>query len=145
MEYENIEEDILENETVEEIDLGYNENSTLDDKLDRIEALLNEDINLRSKEDEIVEDLQEYEQQRTDLYTTGSGNNVDVVSPQYSQYIYDLLMDSTIKVEIVENETISEKQLNDYKPIDQVFIVMFILLWLVVIYQFIERHVFKRR
>lgn len=137
MEYENIEEDILEDETIQETELGYNENSTLEDKLDRIEALLNEDIIMR--ETMITTSGEELTDEQNIVTSSG------VEQPNYNQYIYDLLTDSTVKVEIVENETISEKQLNDYKPIDQVFIVMFILLWLVVIYQFIERHVFKRR
>lgn len=137
MEYENIEEDILEDETIQETDLGYNENTTLEDKLDRIEALLNEDITMR----ETMVTTSGEELTEEENIVTSSG----VEQPNYNQYIYDLLTDSTVKVEIVENETISDKQLNDYKPIDQVFIVMFILLWLVVIYQFIERHVFKRR
>lgn len=142
MEYE---ENILQDDALGEDLLPSDQDSTLEDKLDHIEALLNEDIALRSQEDEIVEDLQEDEQQRTDLYTTGSGDDANVGSPDYSQYIYDLLTDSTIKVEIVDDRSIFEKQLNDYSVVETIGVVGLMLAFICIIVAFINRYTPKRR
>lgn len=142
MEYE---ENILQDDASGEDLLPSDQNSTLEDKLDHIEALLNEDIALRSQEDEIVEDLQEDEQQRTDIYATGSGNDVNVDAPNYSQYIYDLLTDSTIKVEIVDDRSIFEKQLNDYSVVETIGVVGLMLAFICIIVAFINRYTPKRR
>lgn len=74
------------------------------DQLDRIEAFLNEDIALREAEQLNTSSGSELE--------TSSG----VVSPDYAQYIYDLLMDGSITVQVVEEQQtpILEKHLNDY-------------------------------
>ena len=142
MEYE---ENILQDDASREDLLPSDQDSTLEDKLDHIEALLNEDIALRSQEDEIVEDLQEDEQQRTDLHTSGSGNDVNVGDPNYTQYIYDLLTDSTIKVEIVDDRSIFEKQLNDYSVVETIGVVGLMLAFICIIVAFINRYTPKRR
>lgn len=142
MEYE---ENILQDDASGEDLLPSDQDSTLEDKLEHIEALLNEDIALRSQEDEIVEDLQEDEQQRTDLYTTSSGNDVNVGDPNYTQYIYDLLTDSTIKVEIVDDRSIFEKQLNDYSVVETIGVVGLMLAFICIIVAFINRYTPKRR
>ena len=101
-------EDILEDTTLDEDILSSNSTDTLEDKLDRVEALLNEEITKREAgEDEEV--LEQGQRNIQSINSTDSG----VSDPDYSQYIYDLLTDSTIKVEIVESQDITEKSLND--------------------------------
>lgn len=140
MNEEYIQEDLLEDTTLDEDDVSLNENSTLEDKLDRVEALLNEEISLRENE----LDNQEME--------TGSGaepvvTNTDsgVVVPDYSQYIYDLLTDSTVKVEIVEQKTIFEKQLNEYTVGEALGVCGIILGLICIIVAFVDKYTFKRR
>lgn len=142
MEYE---ENILQDNASGEDLLSLDQDSTLEDKLDHIEALLNEDITLRSQEDENLEDVQEDEQQGTDIYTTDSGVNDNVDAPNYSQYIYDLLTDSTIKVEIVDDRSIFEKQLNDYSVVETIGVVGLMLAFICIIVAFINRYTPKRR
>lgn len=94
-----------EEEYVEDIeDNTENISVSSSDQLDRIEALLNEDIALREAEQLNTSSGSEME--------TSSG----VVSPDYAQYIYDLLMDGSITVQVVEEQQtpILEKHLNDY-------------------------------
>lgn len=141
MEYE---ENILQDNASGEDLLPSDQDTSLEDKLDRIEALLNEDITLRSQENEVVEDLQENEQQGADIYTTGSGVDNDVV-PNYSQYIYDLLTDSSIKVEIVDDRSIFDKELNDYSVAEAIGVVGLMLGFICIIVAFINRYTPKRR
>lgn len=136
MEYE---ENILQDNASGEDLLSSDQDNTLEDKLDHIEALLNEDIALRMNED--VEE--EEEQQEIILRTTESGN--DQVSPDYSQYIYDLLTDSSIKVEIVDNSNIFEKKLNDYNVVESIGVVALMLGFICIIVAFINRYTPKRR
>lgn len=134
------EEDVLEDSTLTEDVLSSDQDSTLEDKLDRIEALLNEEITLRENEEsETV--LDEGQGNQRTVLTTGSG----VSDPDYSQYIYDLLSDSTIKVEVVEEQTIFDKQLNDYSVIEGVGVIGLMLGVGVLIGAFINRYTFKRR
>ena len=140
MNEEYIQEDLLEDTTLDEDDVSLNENSSLEDKLDRVEALLNEEISLRENE----LDNQEME--------TGSGaesvvTNTDsgVVVPDYSQYIYDLLTDSTIKVEVVEQKTIFEKQLNEYTVTEALGVCGICLGLICIIVAFVDKYTFKRR
>lgn len=134
------EEDVLEDSTLTENVLSSDQNSTLEDKLDRIEALLNEEITLRETEQtETI--LDERKGNERTMLTTGSG----VSDPDYSQYIYDLLSDSTIKVEVVEEQTIFDKQLNDYSVIEGVGVIGLMLGVGVLIGAFINRYTFKRR
>ena len=115
MEYE-IQEDLLENESSYENDSSSDQVDTLEEKLDHVEALLNENISLlEGQENEDYERIQEIDEQRTDngIVSTESGDNV--LNPDYSQYIYDFLTDSQIRVETVQSEdNIFNKPLNDY-------------------------------
>ena len=140
MNEEYIEETILEDTTSDEDVLSSSEADTLEDKLDRVEALLNEEISLRENEF----DNQEME--------TGSGveysdydTDSGVVVPDYSQYIYDLLTDSTIRVEVVEEQTIFEKQLNDYTVGEALGVCGIILGLICITVAFVDKYTFKRR
>lgn len=134
------EEGVLEDTTLDENVLSSDQDNSLEEKLDRIEALLNEEITLRETEETENELEQEQGSERT---VTGSGSiNND---PDYSQYIYDLLTDSTIKVEVVEEKTIFDKQLNDYSVIEGVGVIGLMLGFGVLIGAFINRYTFKRR
>lgn len=134
------EEDLLEDTTFTEDVLSSDQNTSIEDKLDRIEALLNEDITLRETEENETELEQGQGSERT---VTGSG--VMLNDPDYNQYIYDLLSDSTIKVEVVEEQTIFDKQLNDYSVIEGVGVIGLMLAVGVLIGAFINRYTFKRR
>ena len=91
MEYE---ENLLETESFTEDDLSSDENDSLEEQLDRIEALLNEEITLRETEQSQTEMVTESGSEYSE-FATSSG----VDSPNYSQYIYDYLTDSvTISV-----------------------------------------------
>lgn len=127
------EEDFLQDDTSTEDNISYDQDTTLEDKLDHIEALLNEDITLRIQEEELVTSSGVEE-------VTSSGVNV----PDYSQYIYDLLSDSSIKVEIV-GDTITEKQLNDYSVIESIGLIGLIIGFICVGVAFINKYTFKRR
>ena len=140
MNEEYIEETILEDTTSDEDVLSSSEADTLEDKLDRVEALLNEEISLRENEF----DNQEME--------TGSGveysdydTDSGAVVPDYSQYIYDLLTDSTIRVEVVEEQTIFEKQLNDYTVGEALGVCGIILGLICITVAFVDKYTFKRR
>ncbi len=93
---------VSDNEYSEEINVS-DQNISLSDKLDRIEALLNEDIALRQNEQ----------------LTTSSGEtsvSANEIQPDYTQYIYDLLTDTTLKVEVIqeEPEPITVRKISDY-------------------------------
>ena len=114
-------------------------NNTLEDKLDRVEALLNEEISYRENQENENEMVTESGSEQP-MLVTSSG----VSTPDYSQYIYDLLTDSTIRVEIVQ-EDISEKPLNDY-GITQVLLVLVLLALLVTIFgELLNKYIFKYR
>lgn len=133
-------EDILEDTTLDEDILSSNSTDTLEDKLDRVEALLNEEITKREAgEDEEV--LEQGQRNIQSINSTDSG----VSDPDYSQYIYDLLTDSTIKVEIVESQDITEKSLNDYS-VSQVLLTLIFIAFLVTIFtSFLDKYIFKFR
>ena len=133
-------EDILEDTASNEDILSSNSPDTLEDKLDRVEALLNEEITKREAgEDEEV--LEEGQRNIQSINSTDSG----VSDPNYSQYIYDLLTDSTIKVEIVESQDITEKSLNDYS-VSQVLLTLIFIAFLVTIFtSFLDKYIFKFR
>lgn len=133
-------EDILENTASDEDILSSNSPDTLEDKLDRVEALLNEEITKREA-GEGEEILEEGQRNIQSTNSTGSG----VSDPNYSQYIYDLLTDSTIKVEIVESQDITEKSLNDYS-VSQVLLTLIFIAFLVTIFtSFLDKYIFKFR
>lgn len=149
MEMENnvYEEDILETESLIDDDTSSAESSSLEDQLDRIEALLNEDITLRESANENSEELQEDVEQGSNILSTDSGVSSDVPAPNYSQYIYDLLTDSSIKVEIVQQEdpTIFEKHLNDYTVTESILVIGLFCALSIIATHFIEKYVFKFR
>ena len=133
------EEDLLEDEALIDDDSSSNNGDTLEQKLDRVEALLNEDIALRTSEnnEDLVED-------QVEEVVTGSGA---VPDPDYSQYIYDLLTDSTVQVELVQQESdnIFDKQLNDYTVTETMMVLGLVIAFSVISTHFIEKHVFKFR
>lgn len=127
-------EDILEDTTFDEDILSSTSPDSLEDKLDRVEALLNEEITYRDQEQ----------------VTTGSGSESvmlsttsGVVTPDYNQYIYDLLTDSTVKVEIVESEDITEKPLNSYGVTEALNVILIVLILIMFADHFIHDYVFK--
>lgn len=137
MEYD-VQEDILESESFNENDSSYVENNSLEEKLDHVEALLNENITLLESE-KVEEPEEEIEEEITQ---TVSGNSV----PNYDQYIYDLLTDSNIRVETVQgDETIFNKPLNDYSVSEGFLVIITLLLLVRFMGEFIEKYVFKRR
>lgn len=123
-------EDLLEDATSDEDILSSDESVTLEDKLDRVEALLNEEIALRENEEDL--------ENEDSVMRTTSG-----AEPNYNQYIYDLLTDSTIKVEIVEEQDITEKPLNDYSISDALNVILIVLILFMFAYKFITEYVFK--
>ena len=106
---------------------------SLEDKLDRVEALLNEEISYRENQEFSTESGDQYNES-----VTSSG----VDSPDYSQYIYDLLTDSTIKVEIVDS-SISDKPLNNYS-VSEVLLVLVLGAFVVSLFSnFLDKYIFK--
>ena len=137
MEYE---ENLLETESFTEDDLSSNENDSLEEQLDRIEALLNEEITLRETEQSQTEMVTESGSEYTE-FATSSG----VDAPNYPQYIYDYLTDSTIKVEIVGEKNLFEKQLNEYTVGESLEVVGIVLGFIALSVAFINKYTFKRR
>ena len=137
MEYE---ENLLETESFTEDDLSFDENDSLEEQLDRIEALLNEEITLRDTEQSQIEMVTESGSEYTES-TTSSG----VDAPNYPQYIYDYLTDSTIKVEIVGEKNLFEKQLNEYTVGESLEVVGIVLGFIALSVAFINKYTFKRR
>ena len=120
-------EDLLESEPYDEVVLSSDQVIQLGDKLDRIEALLNEEIS-------------HYDQEQM---VTGSGNQPIMLDPNYTQYIYDLLTDSTVKVQIVEEDDITNKPLNQYSVGSSLQVIIIILLLIIIADHFIHDYVFK--
>lgn len=134
MENEEImEEDFLSNDASGEDDISSAATNTLEDKLDHIEALLNEDITLRTTSSGVEEVEEEV--------ITSSGVEV----PNYTQYIYDYLSDSTVKVEIVGEKGIFEKQLNDYNVVESIGVISLFIAFGFIVGVFVNRFTFKRR
>ena len=136
MEYE---ENLLETESFTEDDISSDENDSLEEQLDRIEALLNEEITLRETEQSQTEMVTESGSEYTES-TTSSG----VDAPNYPQYIYDYLTDSTIKVEIVGEKNLFEKQLNEYTVGESLEVVGIVLGFIALSVAFINKYTFKR-
>ena len=134
MENEEImEEDFLSNDASGEDDISAVETNTLEDKLDHIEALLNEDITLHTTSSG-VEEIEE------EIKTSSA-----VEEPNYTQYIYDYLSDSTVKVEIVGEKGIFEKQLNDYNVVESIGVIALFIAFGFIVGVFVNRFTFKRR
>lgn len=128
------EEIIVNDESSMESVLSSDEsNYSLEDKLDRVEALLNEEISYRENQEFSTESGDQYNE-----FATSPG----VDSPDYSQYIYDLLTDSTIKVEIVDS-SISDKPLNNYS-VSEVLLVLVLGAFVVSLFSnFLDKYIFK--
>ena len=120
--------------SMEDVILSVENNSTLEDKLDRVEALLNEEISQREIEQNQTESGVELP-----LLTTSSG----VDNPDYSQYIYDLLTDSSIKVEIVENEDISNKPLANYSVMESLLLLVLVFFVVYMFSNWVDKYIFK--
>lgn len=130
------EEDVLEDETPIDDDSSSDQSSALMDKLERVEALLNEDIALREgSEPELV---------TSSGSETVSGNEA---APNYSQYIYDLLLDGSVTVQVIKEEepTIFNKQLNDYTVSEAILVIGLLVALGSLAVHFIEKYVFKYR
>lgn len=127
------EETVLSDDEHTEDNISSDQANTLEDKLDHIEALLNEDITLRTTTSGV--------EQVEEEVTTTSG----VEEPNYTQYIYDYLSDSTVKVEIVGEKGIFEKQLNDYNVIESIGVIALFIAFGFVVGVFVNRFTFKRR
>ena len=137
MEYE---ENVLYDDAFGEDDISSSENDSLEQKLDRIEALLNEEISLRETE-QLQEEMVTESGSEYSVFTTDSG----VVEPNYSQYIYDLLTDSTIKVEIVQEQPNVNTPIKDM-PFDvQLGILAISIALTVLAVAFINKYTPKRR
>lgn len=137
MEYE---ENILYDDALGEDDISSSENDSLEQKLDRIEALLNEEISLRETE-QLQEEMVTESGSEYSVLTTDSG----VVEPNYSQYIYDLLTDSTIKVEIVQEQPNVNTPIKDM-PFDvQLGILAISIALTVLAVAFVNKYTPKRR
>ena len=137
MEYE---ENILYDDALGEDDISSSENDSLEQKLDRIEALLNEEITLRENEQ-----LQEELEEEQGVESVVSDSIVRNVEPNYPQYIYDLLTDSTIKVEIVQEEPNVNTPIKDM-PFDvQLGILAISIALTVLAVAFINKYTPKRR
>lgn len=134
------EENVLYDDAFGEDDISSSENSSLEEKLDRIEALLNEEITLRESE-ENVDELEEEQGIESDVRSVSS----NLAEPNYPQYIYDLLTDSTIKVEIVGEKSLFEKQLNEYTVGESLEVVGIVLGFIALTVAFINKYTFKRR
>lgn len=108
------EELIMEDLSDNEEDISNNTDISLNEKLDRIEALLNEDISLRENDALVVTETS------SGAMETSSGAQ----EPNYSQYIYDLLTDSNIKVEVVQPTPIpiQERKINEYGTNELIFL-----------------------
>ena len=112
------EELILEDIPNNEEDNSDNTDISLNDRLDRIEALLNEDIALRENDALVIQETS------SGAMDTSSGAQ----EPNYTQYIYDLLTDSNIKVEVVQPSPvpIQTKKLNEYGTNELIFLLLFV-------------------
>ena len=120
--------------SVEDVLPSVENNSTLEDKLDRVEALLNEEISARE-----IGESQTGSGVEFSVPVTDSG----VVSPNYSQYIYDLLTDSTIKVEVVQNEDISNKPLANYSVMESLMLLALVFFVGYMFSNWIDKYIFK--
>lgn len=136
------EEILLEDETYIDDDTSSDQGSSLEEQLDRIEALLNEDIALRQGSEPERSDQDE-------ILVTSSGT--ETVSgneaPNYSQYIYDLLLDGSVTVQVISEpeQTIFEKKLNDFSVTEAILTLGIFIALVSLGVHFIEKYVFKYR
>ena len=129
------EEITIDNESSMESVLSSTESGySLEDKLDRVEALLNEEISLRETEQIQTESGALY-----NVPVTSSG----VDSPDYAQYIYDLLTDSNIKVEVVQTEDISNKPLANYSVMESLLLLALVFFVGYMFSNWVDKYIFK--
>ena len=137
MEYE---ENVLYDDALGEDDISSSEDSSLEEKLDRIEALLNEEISLRENE-QLQEEMVTESGVEYSLLNTSSG----VDNPNYAQYIYDYLSDSTIKVEVVNTEPTTTTPIKDMPFNIQLEIAGLTIALIALAVAFINKYTPKRR
>lgn len=141
----------MENEIIEEIETNDIDNdSTLtdDSSLVHTEEVL-QDESLDSYDTEsllhsIVEMLSEDEQ-----IEAGEGTTVTLIEddenlePNYSQYIYDFLTDSTITVHVDNDNTFLHKSINDYTVTEGLLLVIALILFIKFFTEFVKNNVFR--
>lgn len=125
---------IIDESPVESVLSSTESGNTLEDKLDRVEALLNEEISLRE-----TEQFQTESGSISDVPVTSSGNDI----PNYSQYIYDLLTDSNIKVEVVQTEDISNKPLANYSVMESLLLLVIVFFVGYMFSNWVDKYIFK--
>lgn len=131
------EENIVDSESsVESVLSSDQSDNSLEDKLDRVEALLNEEISYRENEQLTTESGSEY-----NVPVTSSG----VDTPDYAQYIYDLLTDSNIKVEVVQTEYISNKPLANYSVMESLLLLVLVFFVGYMFSNWVDKYIFKFR
>ena len=129
------EENVISDESPVESVLSSTESgNSLEDKLDRVEALLNEEISIRENEE-----LSEESGIESVVLDSSSR---DVV-PNYDQYIYDLLTDSTIKVEVVQTEDISNKPLANYSVVESLLLLAIVFFVGYMFSNWVDKYIFK--
>ena len=127
---------ISDESSVESVLSSIESGHSLEDKLDRVEALLNEEISLRENEQLTTESGSV-----SPVPDTSSGVN----APNYDQYIYDLLTDSTIKVEVVQTEDISNKPLANYSVMESLLLLALVFFVGYMFSNWVDKYIFKFR
>ena len=127
---------IFDESSVESVLSSTESGYSLEDKLDRVEALLNEEISLRE-----TEQLTTESGSVSYVPDTSSGVN----DPNYDQYIYDLLTDSTIKVEVVQTEDISNKPLANYSVMESLLLLALVFFVGYMFSNWLDKYIFKFR
>lgn len=127
---------ISDESSVESVLSSTESGNSLEDKLDRVEALLNEEISIRENEQ-----LQTESGAISNVPVTSSGNDI----PNYSQYIYDLLTDSNIKVEVVQTEDISSKPLANYSVMESLLLLAIVFFVGYMFSNWVDKYIFKFR
>lgn len=125
---------ISDESSVESVLSSTESGNSLEDKLDRVEALLNEEISIRE-----TEQIQTESGSQPVVLDTSSG----VDTPDYAQYIYDLLTDSNIKVEVVQTEDISNKPLANYSVMESLLLLVIVFFVGYMFSNWVDKYIFK--
>ena len=129
------EENLVSDESsVESVLSSLESDNTLEDKLDRVEALLNEEISIRENE--------QSSEESGSVPIMSDTSTRDVV-PNYDQYIYDLLTDSTIKVEVVQTDDISNKPLANYSVVESLLLLAIVFFVGYMFSNWVDKYIFK--
>ena len=129
------EENLVSDESsVESVLSSLESDNTLEDKLDRVEALLNEEISIRENE--------QSSEESGSVPIMSDTSTRDVV-PNYDQYIYDLLTDSTIKVEVVQTDDISNKPLANYSVVESLLLLAIVFFVGYMFSNWVYKYIFK--